>query len=268
MRIASLATRAIAGAALVLALSTAGPLAQAPIQDHPGQYDRADIEAGSRLYSAQCAPCHGTNGDMVAGVDLRRGVFKTVISDDDLTRLLATGRPASGMPAFASFQPQEVTGVIAFIRAGFDAGGTAVRIGDPARGQTLFAGKGGCTACHRINGSGPRVAADLSDIGTIRTPASLQRALLEPQRSLAPANRAVRAITRDGRIVRGRRLNEDTYTLQIIDEEERLVSLSKTDLRSFSFVAETAMPPADRVMTPTEVSDVIAYLLSLKGVKP
>jgi mono/diheme cytochrome c family protein len=40
-------------------------------QDHT--YSSADIEAGVRLYAADCALCHGPNGDMVNGVDLRRG---------------------------------------------------------------------------------------------------------------------------------------------------------------------------------------------------
>src|SRR5437868_8232492 len=97
-------------AALAFAFASGRLIAQAAIQDHPGQYDRADIEAGSRLYAAQCAPCHGVNGDMIAGVDLRRGQFKTVVSDEDLVRVLAMGRPAAGMPAFATFQPSEVTG--------------------------------------------------------------------------------------------------------------------------------------------------------------
>jgi len=239
-------------------------VAQAP-QDHPGQYDRADIEAGSRLYVAQCSPCHGVNGDMIAGVDLRRGQFKTVVSDEDLTRLLATGRPAAGMPAFATFQPSEVTGIVAFIRAGFDS---AIKVGDPSRGQALVAGKGACGTCHRIGGRGPRLASDLSDIGTIRTPASLQRSLLDPSGSLLPANRTVRAVTKDGRTIRGRRLNEDTYTVQLIDEQERVISLTKADLRSYEIGRDTAMPSYAGSMTPDEVSDVIAYLLSLKGVQP
>jgi putative heme-binding domain-containing protein len=205
---------------------------------------------------------------MIAGVDLRRGQFKTAVSDQDLTRVLATGTPAAGMPAFAAFQPSEVSGIIAFIRAGFDATATAVKVGDPARGQALFAGKGGCGTCHRVNGRGPRVVSDLSDIGAIRMPGSLQRSLLDPTGSLLPANRTVRAVTRDGRTIRGRRLNEDTYTLQLIDEQERVVSLTKADIRSFEASKESAMPSYARTLTTDEASDVIAYLLSLKGVQP
>jgi putative heme-binding domain-containing protein len=267
MRAASPAARALFRAALAFALA-GGLIAQAPAQDHSGQYDRADIEAGSRLYSAQCAPCHGVNGDMIAGVDLRGGQFKTVVSDDDLARLLAAGRPASGMPAFATFRPSEVTGLTAFIRTGFDAAATAVKVGDPRRGQALFDGKGGCGLCHRVRGRGPTFASDLTDVGAIRTPGSLQRALLEPARSLLPANRAVRAVTRDGRTIRGRRLNEDTYTLQLIDSEERVVSLTKADLRSYEISTGTMMPSYAGTLSAGELSDLIAYLLSLKGAQP
>jgi hypothetical protein len=83
-----------------------------------------------------------------------------------------------------------------------------------------------------------------------------------------PANRMVRAVTRDGRTVRGRRLNEDTHTVQLIDEQEHLVSLTKADLRSLEFNPVSAMPPATKTLTATEIADVIAYLLSLKGLQP
>ena len=253
---------------VAVALSLAATLtlrAQVPVQDHPGQYDRADIESGSRLYGAQCAGCHGPNGDMINSVDLRRGQFKTAVTDEDLVRVLATGVPGAGMPAFGGLQSGEVNGLIAFIRSGFDAAAGGVVLGDAARGQTLFSGKGECSSCHRIGGRGPRLASDLSDIGAIRTPVSLQRALIDPAGSLLPANRMVRAITRDGRTIRGRRLNEDTHTVQLIDEHETLVSLTKTDLRSLEFNPVSAMPPATKTLTAPEIADVLAYLLSLKG---
>lgn len=259
--------RLVTWAAVALYFCAATLSAQNVIQDHPGQYDRADIETGSRLYSGQCEACHGPNGDMVAGVDLRRGLFKTAVSDEDLVRVLATGRPSAGMPAFVALPSVEVTAIIAFIRSGFDSMSSAVRVGDAARGQALFSGKAGCATCHRVHGRGPRGATDLSDIGAIRTPASLQRTLLDPTASLLPANRTVRAVTRDGRNVRGRRLNEDTYTVQIIDEQERLVSLTKADLRSFEISPVSAMPPAGQSLTADEISDVIGYLLSLKGLQ-
>ena len=257
-------TRLLWAGAVTFVLA-AGLSAQTAAPDHPGSYDRADIEAGARLYSANCVACHGPNGDMVPGIDLRRGQFRTAVSDADLARVLANGSPAAGMPAFIAFPTSDVTATIAFLRAGFDADAAAVTVGDPARGRTLFAGKAGCAMCHRVNGQGPRLATDLSDIGAIRSAASLQRTLLNPNGSLLPANRIVRAVTSDGRTIRGRRLNEDTYTVQLLDEQERLVSLTKADLRTYEVVTTSSMPSYERTLTADERSDVIAYLLSLKG---
>jgi putative heme-binding domain-containing protein len=236
--------------------------AQTPPQ--AGEYDRAQIAAGGILYG-QCVACHGPNGDQIPNVDLRRGQFPTVVSDADLIRVLATGKPASGMPSFPMLRTDEVTALIAYIRSGFDATGAAVKIGDPARGQALFSGKGGCATCHRVNGTGPYAATDLSEVGLIRKPTSLERALLDPVASIIPANRSVRAVTRDGRTIRGRRLNEDYYTIQLIDEQSRLVSLVKSDLRSFEVIQASSMPSYATTLTADERADLIGYLLSLKG---
>jgi len=240
-------------------------IAQRPDQSRLARYDPGDVEAGSHIYAAQCAPCHGTNGDMIDGVDMRHGQFKTVVTDEDLARVLANGRPAAGMPAFKTFAVADVTAVTAFVRAGFDPEVTG---GDATRGRTIFAAKGGCTSCHRVEGHGPRLASDLSDIGAIRTVGSLRRAIVDPSESLPPANRSVRAVTKSGQTIRGRRLNEDTYTIQLIDEQERIVSLTKADLRSYDVSKQTDMPSYATTLTPGEVSDLIAYLVSLKGAHP
>jgi cytochrome c oxidase cbb3-type subunit 3 len=239
-------------------------LAQRTAQDHPGQYSAIDIETGSRLYAGQCALCHGPSGDLVANVNLRRGQFRRAVSDEDIARIIVTGIPAAGMPGFR-LQPSEVDGLVAFIRAGFDVSGTAVKVGHVGRGQALFEGKGQCTTCHRVNGKGPRVAPDLSDIGAIRTPAALQRSLLDPTSAMVPINRPVRVVTRDGRTIRGRRLNEDTFTVQLIDEQERLVSLVKADLAEYELAATSPMPSVAHTFTADEQADLLAYLLSLKG---
>jgi hypothetical protein len=89
--------------------------------------------------------------------------------------------------------------------------------------------------------------------------------LVDPVASIIPANRPVRAVTRDGRTIRGRRLNEDYYTIQLIDEQSRLVSLVKADLRSFEVVQASSMPSYATTLTADERADLIGYLLSLKG---
>ena len=243
-------------------VASVGVLRAQSSQDH--SYTTQDIQTGSRLYAGQCAQCHGPNGDTISGINLRRGQFRRPLSDDDLRRTISVGVPGAGMPPF-NFQAAELDGLVAFVRAGFDVGGGTVRIGEAARGQALFEGKGACTSCHRVNGNGPRVAPDLSDIGALRSPAQLQRSLTEPVKQMMPMNRPVRVVTRDGRTIRGRRLNEDTYTVQLIDEQERLVSLDKTDIRELELAKTSPMPPATTTLSNDELPDMIGYLLSLKG---
>jgi putative heme-binding domain-containing protein len=249
----------------LLALLLSGPrmTAQIPGSAHPGEYAPADIAYGSRLYDAQCTTCHGANGDGVGGVDLRSGKFRTAVTDQDLVRVITNGIQGTGMLAF-KLDTAEMTGVVAYLRNmnSFDRG--SMKPGDAARGRIAFEGKGGCLRCHRVGAQGALVAPDLSDIGAIRSAASLQRSLTDPSSQMMPINRPVRAITRDGTVINGRRLNEDTYTVQLLDDQERLVALTKADLREYTILTTSPMP-AQKSMTPDELADLVAYLLSLKG---
>ena len=130
----------------------------------------------------------------------------------------------------------------------------------------MFEGKGGCLGCHRVRGQGSRVAPDLSEIGATRSTEKLWKSLLDPSAAMLPMHRSVRAVTADGKIITGRRLNEDTYSVQLIDTEERLVSLIKADLREFTILQTSTMPSYRDKLTAQELSDVLAYLISLKGV--
>ena len=89
--------------------------------------------------------------------------------------------------------------------------------------------------------------------------------MVDPTGGMRPINRPVRAVTREGRVINGRRLNEDTYTVQLSDEEGRLHSLVKSDLREYTISTKSTMPSYEKELTPEEISDVVSYLLSLKG---
>jgi len=243
-------------------LGTGSEHALAQAQNH--QYSAAEIQAGGRLYGAQCALCHGNNGDGIAGVNLPRQQFRRASTDDDIRKTITTGVAAAGMPAF-SLQPAELEGLVAYIRSGFDLGGTPFKIGDAARGKAIYDGKGACATCHRVRGNGPRVAPDLSDIGSVRQPAAIQRSLLDPSTAVLPINRPVRIVMSDGRTIRGRRLNEDTFTVQLIDQQERLLSLQKSDIRQFELGAQSEMPSFRGTLSDEELSDLLAYLVSLRG---
>ena len=240
--------------------------APAQAQDRASEYFQSDIAYGAQIFAAQCAACHGPAGDQIPGVNFRVGQFKRAVADGDLRATIANGVPGTAMPPFV-FGAAEMTGIVSYLRnmSSFDANG--ITMGDKDRGKALFEGAGNCSSCHAINGKGPRVAPDLGDIGTLRTAELIQRTLLDPAGSMLPVNRPVRAVTKDGKVISGRRLNEDTYTVQLIDEQERLVSLTKAELREFTVLKTTPMPSYKDKFSAQELADLEAYLLSLKGVK-
>lgn len=243
----------------LLTLVAAGGQAQTPA----GTYAPADIAYGSRIYTAQCSACHGPGGDAIAGVDLRANRFKRVVTDTDLRNTVTTGVTGTAMPPF-TFNSSELAGIVAYVRTMRDFDSAAVAVGDAGRGRVLFDSH--CTSCHRVNGKGARIASELSGIGAVRTAGALHRSLLDPDGSLRLSNRTVRAVTRNGKVITGRRLNEDTYTVLLMDAQEQLVSLTKADLREYAASATSTMPSYSETFSPSQTADVVAYLLSLKGV--
>jgi putative heme-binding domain-containing protein len=248
----------------VMGLVCAPPVAAQTVASPAGEYAPADIAYGAQLYDAQCTTCHGANGDGVGGVNLRSGKFRNAVTDQDLTRVITNGIPDTGMLGF-KFDAAEIAGIIAYLRNMNNVERASVKLGDADRGRAVFEGRGSCTRCHRVGAHGPRVAPDLSDIGALRSAGSLQRSLLDPNSQMMPINRPVRVVTRDGTVINGRRLNEDTYTVQIIDDRERLLSLTKTDLREYAILTTSPMPSYKDSLSSDEVANVVAYLLSLKG---
>ena len=231
---------------------------------HAGEYSPADIQAGAAVYASQCTNCHGPNGDQVSGVDLRSGRFRNAASDDDLRRIVTNGIAGTSMPG-RRLDPPQMVSLIAYLRNMRDFKVGAVALGDPVLGQALYEGKGRCATCHRVNGKGSHAAPDLSDIGTSRTASVLQQTLIDPTSTMTPINRPTRIVTKDGKTINGRRLNEDTYTVQLIDDQEHLLSLQKTTLREYTVLDKSSMPSYKDSLNPQEISELVAYLASLKG---
>jgi len=142
----------------------------------------------------------------------------------------------------------------------------ALPTGNEAAGAVLVAGKGNCQSCHRIFGKGSRLGPDLTDIGSLRKPEQLEASLLNPNAEILPENRFYRVVPRDGAPVTGRLLNLDTYQVMMLDPKEQLRTFSKADLREHGFADGSAMPSYRSTLSRQELADVIAYLLSLKGI--
>ena len=136
--------------------------------------------------------------------------------------------------------------------------------GDAANGKALFTGTK-CTDCHRIADTGSRVGPDLSDVGDRRTPEQLQRAIVAPDEEVLPENRSVRVVTRAGATVTGRLLNQDAFSVQLMDAGEQLTSYPKSDLREFTILEKGLMPSYEGKLDAQQMADLVRYLGSLKG---
>jgi cytochrome c oxidase cbb3-type subunit III len=247
--------------ALVFAVFLIASLALA--QDH--DYDKAEIADGRQQYLANCSTCHGPEGASVPGVDLGHGKFRRASTDDDLVKIIQNGIPDTAMPPTPMGGSQS-RGVVAYLRFMADSASTnTLSKGDPAAGKAIFEGKGDCVSCHRVGDLGSRFGPDLSEIGAIRRSTDLEESILQPNDEVLPVNRFYRVVKRDGTVVRGRLLNLDTFSVQLIDSDEKLLGFPKSGLREYGFVDGSPMPSYRGQLTADEVSDVVAYLVSLKG---
>jgi len=248
------------------ALGLAATVAPALAQQHAGQYDIADIEYGAQLFGGRCVQCHGERGDLMPQANLRSGRFRNATSDRDLQRVIREGVPGTAMVA-QGYAEAELLALVAYLRnmSSYDASAGSLLLGDPVRGRALFEGEGDCLSCHRVGTEGGVTAPPLTDIGSTRTAATLRRTIIDPQEALLPINRPVRAVTQNGTEIRGRRLNEDTFTVQLVTNDGRLVALDKTRLRSYTIGTESGMPAYGDKFDDDEIADLLAYLLSLKG---
>ena len=224
-------------------------------------YTNADIENGARLYSASCATCHGPNGDVVRGVALFGGSFRRASNDDEVARIIQTGIPGTAMPP-NTYSEAEAGMLVAYLRNATVRGGVTFTPGNAARGKTIFEGKGRCTACHSPSS---RMAPSLSDVGAIRRPLEIEQAIVDPSADINYDYRFVRAVTKSGETVTGRLLNQNTFSVQLIDAKEQLRTLDKGALKEFAVKTTSEMPSAKGVLDAQEVADVVTYLMSRRG---
>ena len=164
----------------------------------------------------------------------------------------------------ANLSDSQAHQVVAYLRSLAAPTGTPASKADLARGQALYESKG-CMDCHRVHGQGSRVGPDLTNVGARRKRDSIEESLVDPNAEILPENRYLQVVTRDGTTITGRILNEDTFSLQLIDTKERLLSLQKSDLTKFEFLKNSPMPSYKDKLTSEELTDLVDYLVSLKG---
>jgi putative heme-binding domain-containing protein len=223
---------------------------------------QSPVEIGQGVYRANCFACHGPDGDQVNGINLK-GALRRATTDDELARIIENGIPGTGMPP-TSMPAASRSALVAYIKSLRTSGSGGPKVtGDVAHGKTIFEGKGNCTGCHRVGDKGSHTGPELTDIGS-RPAAYLEESLLNPNAVVTPQNRYVHVVTKQGATVNGRRLNEDTHTIQIIDDKEHLQSFDKSQLREMTVSKTSPMPSYQGKLSAQEIADVVAYLQTLR----
>ena len=245
--------------------------------------DPKAAKLGESQFRANCAFCHGLGARGGGrGPDLTRAQKRHGNADADLFRTINEGVPGTAMPPNGATQQgvgmtaEEIWQVISYIRS-VQVKAPAQPAGNAAHGKELFYGSAACFTCHMIQGKGGRLGPDLSTTGSARSTDYLVESVRNPSRRLAQGiseamkefsqeYETVTVVTTDGTKFMGVVLNEDHFTLQMMDTREQLRLFEKGKLRSYEKSRESLMPAYDQKgLSDKVLQDILAYLLEVSA---
>jgi len=253
-----------------------------PAQDrNPFAGDAKAAHAGEFQFRINCAFCHGLGARGGGrGPDLTRAHKRHGSSDADLFRTINQGVPGTAMPANGTtgqgvgMTEEEVWQVITYIRS-LEVKATAQPNGNAAHGKGLFYGDANCSTCHMVAGKGGRFGPDLSAVGSARSIESITESVRNPSRRLAwglaestkefpQEYETATVVTADGREIKGVTMNEDSFSVQLMDTSEKIHLFEKDKLRSFKKSRVSMMPSYDAtLLRDKDLQDIVAFLLSV-----
>ena len=225
----------------------------------------ADLTRGEKIFVAHCALCHGIGATGGRGPALNHPELRRAPDEQALFRVIQNGIEGTEMPPAWQLTNNEIKDLAAYIRS--LARTEAVKLtGDPARGKTIYEGKGACTTCHIVDGRGGNLGPELTNIGAQRSASYLREALIDPGAAVPEDFLVVTLVTKDGRRIRGIRANEDSFTIQIRDTSGVFHSIRKSDLSELKKEFSSSLMPSYREsLSSSEIDDMVAFLAGLRG---
>ena len=262
-------------------LSFLGLASSAFAQKNPLSGTPGEAKAGEFEFRINCALCHGLGARGGGrGPDLTRTVKKHVHSDADMFQVISNGIPGTAMPANGTngqgvgMTDREIWQIIAYIRSQ-EVKASAKPVGNAAHGKQLFYGDANCSLCHMVEGKGGRFGPDLSGVAGSRTHEAIIDSVRDPSRRLAwglteatkefpQEYETVTIVSPDGKQIKGVTLNEDGFSLQMMDMNGDIHLIEKNKLRSFQKSRESAMPKyTTDTLSDKDLEDIVAFLGSL-----
>jgi cytochrome c oxidase cbb3-type subunit 3 len=266
--------------ASVFSVLLASPASAAEVRN-PFSGDPKAAKAGEFEFRINCAFCHGLGAHGGGrGPDLTRAHKRHGDADADLFQNISQGIPGTVMPANGTngqgvgMTDDEIWQIIAYLRS-VQVQSPAKPVGNAAHGRELFYGDANCSSCHMVEGKGGRLGPDLTAVGTARTVESLVESVRSPSKRLAwgltestkefaQEYQTVTVVTPDGQQIKGVTLNEDAFSLQMMDTTERIHLFEKDKLRSIQKSRDSLMPAYNpTILTDHDLNDIVAYLLTV-----
>jgi cytochrome c oxidase cbb3-type subunit III len=193
-------------------------------------------------------------------------------------QIINNGIPGTAMPANGTngqgvgMTDDEIWQIVAYIRS-VEVKASSNPLGNVAHGKQLFYGDANCSLCHMVEGKGGRLGPELTVVGASRTPEAIIDSVRNPSRTLAwglteatkefpQEYETVTVVTADGKEIKGVALNEDGFSVQMMDADEKIYLLEKDTLRSFQKSRESMMPKyGTDVLSDKDLEDIVAYLV-------
>ena len=226
-----------------------------------------DINAGASYFEKQCSRCHGfdARGNDEVGAPNLTGTLKRASSSAGIYTILRKGITGTAMMAVDPKVPDsQLWQLAAYIESlSREAASIAVN-GSAEAGAVLFNETGECLDCHMLAGHGGRLGPDLTSIGSELSPDELALALLEPSAEVAPRWWTVSLTDKNGVSRRGLRMNEDSFSVRIMDADSQLWSYPRTALSRIVRSEESTMPSYAARFDDAQIDDLVAYLYSLR----
>ena len=139
--------------------------------------------------------------------------------------------------------------------------------GDPARGEQVYKGHvaAQCVRCHDAGGQGKQAGPVLDSIASRVDRAYLLDAIVRPSAKIAEGYDSVTVVLDDGRVVNGSVIRESETDLVIATAEAKIVTIDQGEIDERQTNSVSAMPEMGKILTASEVRDLVAYLSTLKS---
>lgn len=139
----------------------------------------------------------------------------------------------------------------------------SLKRGDVSEGRQLFFGKATCFTCHAVEKNGGQFGPDLTNIGEIRSKHDLLEAIVYPSASFAREHETSKIITKTNTYT-GIITEQLADAITIATGPGTTVRVPRSEISSIELQNISMMPPGlDKILDNQELSDLMAYLVSL-----